>query len=478
MIVIVARQSTVRCSRTDILSLLRASRRFKTLAGKDSAMLPATDIAIIILLILANGFFSMAEFALISARAARLQKRAAKGDAGAATALELARDPTPFLSTIQIGITLIGILTGAFGGATIAGSLAGVFYDVPLLVPYSQPLAVTIVVVAITYLTLVIGELVPKRVAMTRADQIASLVSRPIQYLSLVAAPLVRVLSVSTEGILMLLGARRTSGPEVTEEDVRVLIGQATRAGVFLEAEQDMVESIFRLGDRRVSVLMTPRPDVVAVDVEDPPEMNWQRMIESEHVYFPVYRDHLDNLLGVVSVRSLWERMIKGEPPDISEVIEPALFVPESVMALSVLEEFKTSGARLAYITDEYGVFQGLVTAHDIMEAIVGDIPSAEQPSEAMAVRREDGSWLLDGMIPIDEFRDLFDAGTLPGEERGYYQTLGGFVMMYLERTPDVGDRFTWDDLRFEVVDMDGYRVDKVLVTPVTAGEKEQDGGW
>jgi len=207
----------------------------------------------------------------------------------------------------------------------------------------------------------VIGELVPKRVAMTRADQIASLVSRPIRYLSLVAAPLVRVLSVSTEGILMLLGTRRSSGPEVTEEDVRVLIGQATRAGVFLEAEQDMVESIFRLGDRRVSVLMTPRPDIVAVDVEDPPEMNWQRMIESEHVYFPVYRDHLDNLLGVVSVRSLWERMIKGEPPDISGVIEPALFVPESVMALSVLEEFKRSGARLAFITDEYGVFQGLL---------------------------------------------------------------------------------------------------------------------
>ena len=291
-------------------------------------MPPATDIAIVILLILANGFFSMAEFALISARAARLQKRATKGDAGAAAALELARDPTPFLSTIQIGITLIGILTGAFGGATIAGSLAGVFSAVPLLAPYSRPLAVTIVVAAITYLTLVIGELGPKRVAMTRADQIASLVSRPIQYLSLVAAPLVRVLSVSTEGILMLLGARRPSGPEVTEEDVRVLIGQATRAGVFLEAEQDMVESIFRLGDRRVSVLMTPRPDVVAVDVEDPPEMNWQRMIESEHVYFPVYRDHLDNLLGGVSVRSLWERMIKGEPPDISGVIEPALFVP------------------------------------------------------------------------------------------------------------------------------------------------------
>ncbi|NLA37837.1 MAG: HlyC/CorC family transporter [Methanomicrobiales archaeon] len=438
-------------------------------------MPPATDIAIVILLILANGFFSMAEFALISARSARLQKRAAEGDAGAAAALELARDPTPFLSTIQIGITLIGILTGTFGGATIAGSLAVVFSGIPLLAPYALPFAVTIVVIAITYMTLVIGELVPKRVAMTRADQIASLISRPIRILSLAASPLVRVLSISTEGILMLLGIRKPPGPEVTEEDVRVLIGQATRAGVFLEAERDMVESIFRLGDRRISVLMTPRPDVVAVDVDDPPEVNWQKMTESGHVYFPVYREHLDNLLGVVSVRNLWARMIRGKPPDISEAIEAALFVPESVMALAVLEDFKASGARLAFITDEYGVIQGIVTAHDIMEAIVGDIPSVEHPPEAMAVRREDGSWLLDGMLPIDEFHDLFDVGNLPGEERGYYQTLGGFVMMYLERAPEAGDRFTWSDLRFEVLDMDGYRVDKVLVSPVAANELERE---
>ncbi len=435
----------------------------------------ATNVMIIILLILANGFFSMTEFALISARTTRLQKRAAGGDAGAAAALELAGDPTQFLSTVQIGITVVGILAGAFGGATLAGPLADVFAGIPLIAPYSGPLAVATVVAAITYLTLVIGELVPKRVAMSNAERIASLVSRPMRLLSRAVAPLVRLLSASTEAVLVVLGVRQPTGPEVTEEDVRVLLGQATRAGVFQEAEQDMVESVFRLADRRVSVLMTPRPDVVAVDVEDPLEENWRKMVDSAHVYFPVYREHLDNLLGVVSVRNLWARMISGEPPDLLAAIEPALFVPESVLALAVLDEFKSSRARIALVTDEYGSIQGLVTVHDIMEAIVGGIPSVEHPPEGPAVRREDGSWLLDGMLPVDEFHDLLDVDALPGEGRGYYQTLGGFVMMYLERTPEAGDRFTWNNLRFEVLDMDGHRVDKVLVVPMaTENEKEE----
>lgn len=434
----------------------------------------ATDIAIIVLLILANGFFSMTEFALVSAKQSRLQKKAADGDAGAAAALELAENPTQFLSTIQIGITLVGIVNGAFGGATLSGPLAEALAGIPLFAPYSGPLAGVIVVAVITYLTLVIGELVPKRVAMNSAERIASLVSRPIRFLSWTAAPLIRLLSASTEAVLTAIGARRPTEPEVTEEDVRVLISQATRAGVFQEAELDMVESVFRLADRRVSVLMTPRPDVVAVDAEDPPEENWRIMMESRHVYFPVYREHLDNLLGIVSVRDLWARTIAGESADLTKAIQPALFVPESVLALAVLEKFRASGARIALVTDEYGSIQGLVTIHDIMESIVGDIPSADYPPESPTVRREDGSWLLDGMLPIDEFHDLLGVGALPGEGRGYYQTLGGFVMMYLERTPNTGDRFAWNDLRFEVIDMDGHRVDKVLVTPAAAGEEKK----
>ena len=436
----------------------------------------ATDILIVGLLILANSFFSLAEFALISAKAARLQKRAAEGDAGAAAALELVRDPTQFLSTIQIGITIAGILVGAFGGATLAGPLAGVLAGIPFIAPYSSPIAVATVIIIVTYLTLVIGELVPKRVAMSNAERSASLVAHPMQLLTLIAAPLVRVLAASTEVVLKALGVRQPPGPGVTEEDIRVLIGQATRAGIFQEEEQDMVESVFRLGDRRVSVLMTPRPDVVAVDVEDPIEENWQKMAGSRHIYFPVYREHLDNILGIVSIRNLWTRMIAGESPDLAKAIEPALFIPESARALAILDEFKSSGARVALVTDEYGSIEGLVTVHDIMEAIVGDIPPAGHLPEGPAVRREDGSWLLDGMLPIDEFHDLINVATLPEEERGYYQTLGGFVMMFLERTPRAGDRFTWNDLQFEVVDMDGHRVDKVLVTP-SATRKEKKGG-
>ena len=434
----------------------------------------ATDILIVGLLILANSFFSLAEFALISAKAARLQKRAAEGDAGAAAALELVRDPTQFLSTIQIGITIAGILVGAFGGATLAGPLAGVLAGIPFIAPYSSPIAVATVIIIVTYLTLVIGELVPKRVAMSNAERSASLVARPMQLLTLIATPLVRVLAASTEAVLRALGVRQPPGPGVTEEDIRVLIGQATRAGIFQEEEQDMVESVFRLGDRRVSVLMTPRPDVVAVDVEDPIEENWQKMAGSRHIYFPVYREHLDNILGIVSIRNLWTRMIAGESPDLAKAIEPALFIPESARALAILDEFKSSGARVALVTDEYGSIEGLVTVHDIMEAIVGDIPPAGHLPEGPAVRREDGSWLLDGMLPIDEFHDLINVATLPEEERGYYQTLGGFVMMYLERTPRAGDRFTWNGLRFEVVDMDGHRVDKVLVTPGVTEEEEE----
>ncbi|MFA7198253.1 MAG: hemolysin family protein [Methanoculleus sp.] len=433
----------------------------------------AIDIAIIVLLILANGFFAMTEFAIVSVRKSRLEKKAADGDVGAATALDLAEDPTQFLSTIQIGITTIGIISGAFGGATLAGPLAEIFAGIPSLAPYSGPLAAVTVIAVITYLTLVIGELVPKRVAMNNAERIALAVSRPIRLLSLVAAPIVRVLSISTEAVLTVLGVRKPSGPEVTEEDVRVLLGQATRAGIFQEAEQDMVESVFRLADRRVGVLMTPRPDIVALDVEDPAEENWQIMEESGHIYFPVYREHLDNLLGIVSVRDLWARTISGGTLDLTKAIKPAFFVPESVPALSVLDEFKASRARIALVTDEYGSIQGLVTIHDIMESIVGGIPSSGQAPEGPVVRREDGSWLLDGMLPVDELHDIIGMDTLPGEGQGYYRTLGGFVMMYLERTPKTGDVFTWNNFLFEVVDMDGYRVDKVLITPVLAGEEK-----
>ncbi len=428
-----------------------------------------TNIIIIILLILANGIFSMAEFAIISSRRLRLQRQAQAGDAGAEVALQIIDDPTPFLSTVQIGITVIGILAGAFGGATIAGELAVVLDRYPAVAPYSDTLAIGIVVVAITYVTLVIGELVPKRAALANAERIASLVSRPMRVLSILVSPIVRFLSASTEAVLFLIRVRKPAEPEVTEEDVRVMIEQGTRAGVFEQAEQDMVERVFRLADRRVSALITPRPEVVALDIDDAQEENWRIMIESGHSHFPVYREDLDNILGTVSVQGVWARMATGVKPDLAQMLEQPLFVPESVPALKVLEQFKQSGTQFALATDEYGSIQGVITLHDILEAIVGDIPSAEQPTEQEAVQRADGSWLLDGMLPVDEFRDIFGVGLLPGEGRGYYQTVGGFVMTYLERTPVSGDVFEWNSLRFEVMDMDGFRVDKVLVRPLPA---------
>ncbi|MDN7023416.1 HlyC/CorC family transporter [Methanoculleus sp. FWC-SCC1] len=426
-----------------------------------------TNSIIILLLILANGIFSMAEFAIISSRSLRLQRQAEAGDAGAAAALEIIEDPTPFLSTVQVGITVIGILAGAFGGATIAGELAAVLAAYPAIAPYSDTIAIGIVVIGITYVTLVIGELVPKRAALANAERIASLVSRPMRLLSIITSPIVRFLSISTEAVLFLIGVRKPVEPQVTEEDIRVMIEQGTRAGVFEPAEQDMVERVFRLADRRVSALLTPRPEVTALDITDPEEENWRIMIESGHSSFPVYREDLDDILGIVSVQDVWARMASGAKPDLKAVLGQPLFVPESIPALKVLEQFKQSGTQFALVTDEYGSIQGVITLHDILEAIVGDIPSAEQPVEQEAVQRADGSWLLDGMLPIDEFRDIFGVGLLPGEGRGYYQTVGGFVMTYLERTPVSGDVFEWNHLRFEVMDMDGFRVDKVLVRPL-----------
>ncbi len=440
--------------------------------------MPATtDIIIILLLIIANGIFAMSEFAIVSARKVRLQQQASAGDANARIALELADEPTPFLSTVQIGITVIGIFAGAFGGATLAGDLSSFFEGYPITAPYSGTLGIGIVVLTITYLTLVIGELVPKRLALANAEQIASLVARPMRILSIAASPLVSLLSISTEAVLRVLGVRKPAGPQVTEEDIRIMIEQGTRAGVFEEAEQDMVDRVFRLADRRVSSLATPRPDVVALDIDDPEEENWRKMIESGHSTFPVYRESLDTVLGIVSVKEAWARTARGETPALKQMLDEPLFVPESIPVLRVLEQFKMSGTQIALVTDEYGSFQGLITLHDILEAIVGEIPSAEQPVDMAAVQRPDGSWLLDGMLSVDEFREIFDVGLLPGEEHGYYQTIGGFVMTYLERTPVTGDAFEWRDLRFEVMDMDGYRVDKVLVKPVPEQGGSVDDG-
>ncbi len=426
----------------------------------------ALEMLFIVLLVITNGVFAMSEIAVVSARKARLQQRADAGDRGAHIALELANTPNQFLSTIQIGITLIGILAGAFGGATLAEELAAELNRIQWLAPYSEAIGVSIVVVGITYLSLVVGELAPKRLALNNAERIASTVAPWMRTLSRVASPAVRLLSLSTELVLRALGMRPSVEMPVTEEEIKLMIEQGTQVGVFVPAEQEMVKRVFRLADRTVGVLMIPRPDVIWLDLNDSLEEVRHKIIASGYSQFPVAQGDLDNVLGLVYAKDLLAQILSGQPADLKVALRPALFVPESMLVLEVLERLKETRSQVVLVIDEHGGFQGLITIHDILEAIVGDIPLPDEVAEA--VRREDGSWLMDGRLLVDELRDVIRLEKLPYEGEGHYQTLGGLVMTCLGRIPSTGDHFEWGGFRFEVVDMDGRRVDKVLVAPVS----------
>ena len=429
-------------------------------------MSPTSEILIVLLLIVANGLFVMSELAIVSSRKVRLQNLANHGNAKARVASELANSPNQFLATVQIGITLLAILSGAFGEAAISKRLIPILGLIPSLAPYRDAIATVIAVLIITYLTLIIGELVPKRLALNNPEPIALIVAIPMRMLATIAAPVVHLLSASTDVIVRLLGMTPSTDPQVTEEEIRVLIEQGTEAGTFEEAEQDMVERVFRLGDRPVSALMTPRPDIVWLDLEDSAEENRTKMTDSAHSRFPVCQSGLDNVLGLIFVTDLLGRCLSGQQLDLTGSLRQPVFVPESTRGLKVLELFKQTGIHMALVVDEYGVIQGLVTLNDIMVEIVGDVPSIDELEEPQAVQRDDGSWLLDGMLPVDEFLEIFDLAQLSGDHRGNYQTLGGFVITHLGRIPAAADHFDWEGMRFEVMDMDGNRVDKVLVVP------------
>lgn len=422
------------------------------------------EITIIVILIVLNGIFALSEFAIVSAKRARLQQRADEGDTGAAAALELAEEPTPFLSTIQIGITLVGIFAGAYGGVTIAKGLAVYFTAIPSLAPYAEALSITLVVLVITYLTLIFGELVPKRIALNNAEKLAATVAKPMRLLSVIATPLVFVLSRSTEVVLRTLGIRETEEPPVTEEEIKIMLEEGTEAGIFEKAELSMVEGVFDLGDRRVASLMTPRPDIIALDLDDPDEENLRRMIISGRSNFPAFREDLESIVGMVSVKNVLARMVNVGSPDIKGAVTKPFFVPETISVLKLLESFKESGVHSALVTDEYGSIQGLITLHDILEAIVGDVRSAGEPVETPIVVREDGSWLIDGSTPVEDIKDILSVEAFPGEDEGQYHTIAGLIMYALNRIPSTGDYVELGDLRYEVVDMDGNRVDKVMV--------------
>jgi putative hemolysin len=419
------------------------------------------EILIVLLLILLNGLFSLSETAILASRKARLQQRVNEGDAKALKALNLAENPNRFLPTIQIGITLIGVLTGAVGGAVFSDALAREMTRIPVLAPYAHSFSLAIVVILITFFSMLVGELVPKRLALHNAESVASRIAGFMTFISRLFSPVVWLLEKSSDLVLRVLGVKPSQEPPVTEEELLVQLNEGTQAGVFKEAEQDMVEGVFSLSDQRVNALMTPRNEIVWLDVNDSVDETRRKVKESPFSRFPVGEDSLDNVLGVVKAKELLLADLKNGD-ELRQIVRPPIHIPETAFGSRALEMFRESKRELMLVVDEFGVVQGLVTLADILEEIVGEFEGGPQ-----ATQRQDGSWLLDGMLPNDDFKDIFNLRRLPDEEE--YETLGGFVMLQLGRIPEASDTFEWNGLCFEVMDMDGNRVDKVLVTSVPA---------
>lgn len=425
------------------------------------------EIAILLLLFLLNGLFAMSEMSVVSARKPRLTQWADEGRPGASHALALANDPGNFLSTIQVGITVIGVLSGAFGEATVSDQLAAYLAQWSVIQPYAEQAALAAVVAGITFCSLIIGELVPKRLALRSPESIASHIARPMQVFTAAVYPVVRFLSWVTEGMLKAFGARSAQQPPITEEEIQVLMSQGTEAGIFEPHEQRIISRVFRMDEQHVTAVMTPRLDVVYLDLQDSFEENRARIVESDYTRFPLCDGGIDNILGVVHTRALLKDLLEGRPVRLREHVQPPLYVPGTITVTDLLETFSRERATLALVLDEYGELEGMITVNDIMEALVGGLGAIGTVPDADIVRRDDGSWLIDGTTTVHRFREVVDLpGELPGEDAGTYHTLGGFMMAELERVPRAGDKVHVAGHTFEVVDMDRNRVDKILVTP------------
>ena len=438
----------------------------------------ALEIAVVVALAVLNGVFAMSETALVSSRRARLRQRADGGDANAGAALRLAEDPNRFLSTVQIGISLIGVLAGAFGGAALAGPLAEALGTVPALAPYAGTLAFAVVVAAITYLSLVVGELVPKRLALGAPETVASLVARPMNLLSKVASPAVWFLGASTNLVLRLMRISPAAEAPVSEQEMEILLEEGARAGVFEAEESDLARRALALDETPARELMTPRTRVVWLDADAPPEEHRRVVAESRRSWFPVARGGLDDVLGLASAKDPWAR---GDPgPGILDSLSSPSIVAENAPASRALAAFKRSGVPVAFLVDGRGEFEGLVTPSDVLEALVGDVGEAGGPGgAALAVaERADGSLLVDGLLSAGVLAARLGLTGLPRGDGDDYQTVGGMAMAALGRVPAEGDGFSWEGWRFEVADMDGNRVDKVLVAPKgSTGASSREGG-
>lgn len=435
------------------------------------------DIALLLFLILLNGILAMSEIAVVSSRRARLQRLADDGSPGAESALALNSEPSGFLSTVQVGITTVGILSGAIGESALADPLTAWLSAFPVLEPYARGFALTLVVVVLTYVSVVVGELVPKRLGLLAPETIASLIAAPMNMLSRATRPLVWLLSSSSDLLLRLMGARRKEEPPVTNDEIKVLMEQGAEAGVFHESEQAIVSNVLRLDEQRIGAIMTHRRDIYLIDLDEPESEIRRRIAESPYTRVVVCRDGLDRIVGVLRTADLLKAALAGEPLDVERALRPPLYVPEGVTTTQLLESFRGARMQCALIVDEYGELEGLVTLTDVLTSIVGELPSSDINEEQDIVVREDGSWLIDGSVQIERVKAVLDIeDELSGEEENAFNTLGGYIMYVLGRIPSVADHFVEAGHRFEVMDMDGNCVDKILVARIVkpAGDAER----
>jgi putative hemolysin len=436
-----------------------------------------TEALVIFLLILANGVFAMSEIAVVAAKKVRLQQRAEDGDERAKAALALANHPAQFLSTVQVGITLVGILAGAYGGATLAEQLAVTLADVPYIAPYAHGVALALVVAVITFLSLIIGELAPKNVALTNPETIASWVARPMMLLSRIGGPFVAVLTATTNLVLRIFGIKGQSEPHLTQEEISAVISQGAESGVIEATEESIVQRVLQLGDLRVAALMTPRPDIEWIDVDASADQLRAFLASHSHSQFVVCKESLDNVLGIVRSADLLPMAMRGVAIELRPLTREALFVPDSMPAVDLLGSFRGSHKHVALVMDEFGAVEGLVTVNDLLVAMVGHLPADASEAASDITVRSDGSWLIDGSASMEEVANRLALEPLPEDESGAYHTMGGFVMARLGRVPKTADRFEWGGLRFEVVDMDERRIDKVLVERVGNRQPRKEGG-
>lgn len=434
------------------------------------------EIFILVGLIILNGLFAMSEIAIVTARKSRLTALAHNGRSSAAIALKLAEDPTQFLSTVQIGITSIGILNGIFGEAVLAGPFAQWLQSIGMPAQFSAIFATVLVVVVVTYVSIVVGELVPKRIGQISAETIACIMAKPMLLLATVTRPFVWLLSGSTHTMMRLFGFGNNLESNVTHEDIQAMLQEGSSTGVIEQSEHNMVKNVFRLDERSISSLMVPRSDIVFLDVDLTLTENMQRVMQSPHSRFPICKGHADELLGVISAKQLLAQSVAGTLHDLQSLAQPCNFVPDSLTGMELLEHFRTTGSQMVFVVDEYGDLKGLVTLQDLMEALTGEFKEADTlEQDMMIVQRDDGSFLLDGLLPVIDLKDCLHLNKLPEEDSKRYQTLNGLIMMLLGKIPQTADKIELDGWLLEIVDMDGKRIDKVLASRVNTAEPEQD---